>query len=57
MGAWVPPGTHTLEFRFAESMLTTGAVISLLGVIIMVLMLAAAWVKKDRVHFDVRPLM
>jgi len=50
MGAWVPPGTHTLEFRFAEPMLTTGAVISFLGVIITVWTLAAAWVKKDRVH-------
>lgn len=49
MGAWVPPGTHTLEFRFAEPMLITGAVISFLGVIITVWMLLAAWVKKDRV--------
>jgi len=50
MGAWVPPGPHVLEFRFAEPMLITGAVISFFGVIIAVWMLAAAWVKKDRVH-------
>jgi hypothetical protein len=49
MGAWVPPGTHTLEFRFAEPMLITGAVISFLGVIITLWMLVTAWVKKDRV--------
>jgi hypothetical protein len=31
-------------------MLTTGAVISFFGVIIAIWMLAAGWVKKDRVH-------